>query len=189
MAVGQREICSAVNLGLQEVRFLHPVGHGSVARLGTSYADPELLAVTLGEVPHESDRIRRAARTPTGTFAPRLEGQSPQVKGAWLNVIQDCPSFNTASRRMTQCRVSLRRASKCHILNPVPAPDDRTMDFPIFHLDGMGNRMLVAVVAVLHVLINHGLAVGAMPLITALEWWGERTGDRWQRGRISTVDI
>ncbi len=52
------------------------------------------------------------------------------------------------------------------------------MDFPIFHIDGMGNRMLVAVVAILHVLINHGLAVGAMPLITVLEWWGERTGDR-----------
>jgi hypothetical protein len=52
------------------------------------------------------------------------------------------------------------------------------MDFPVFHIDGMGNRMLVAVVAVLHVLINHGLAVGAMPLITVLEWWGERTGDR-----------
>jgi mono/diheme cytochrome c family protein len=69
--------------------------------------------------------------------------------------------------------VATRRIPK-----PAPAPDDRTMDFPIFHLDGMGNRMLVAVVAVLHVLINHGLAVGAMPLITALEWWGERTGDR-----------
>lgn len=54
------------------------------------------------------------------------------------------------------------------------------MDFPIFHLDGMGNRMLVGGVAILHVLINHGLAVGAIPLITLLEWWGHRTGDqRW----------
>jgi hypothetical protein len=56
------------------------------------------------------------------------------------------------------------------------------MDFPIFHLDFLGNRMLIAIIAVLHVMINHSLAVGAMPLITALEWWGHRTGDeRWDR--------
>ena len=51
------------------------------------------------------------------------------------------------------------------------------MDFPVFHLDFLGNRMLIAVIAVLHVWINHALAVGAMPLVTALEWWGHRTGD------------
>jgi hypothetical protein len=44
------------------------------------------------------------------------------------------------------------------------------MDFPIFHLDLMGNRGLIAVIAILHVLINHGLAVGMMPLIAAMEW-------------------
>lgn len=54
------------------------------------------------------------------------------------------------------------------------------MDFPIFHLDGIGNRLLVGLIAITHVLINHGLAVGAMPLIAALEWRGMRTGDkRW----------
>ena len=52
------------------------------------------------------------------------------------------------------------------------------MDFPIFHLDGMGNRMLIAVIAILHVLITLGLAVGAMPLIAFLEWRGIKTGDR-----------
>jgi len=51
------------------------------------------------------------------------------------------------------------------------------MDFPVFHLDFLGNRMLVAVIAVLHVFINHSLAVGAMPLVTALEWWGQRARD------------
>jgi hypothetical protein len=64
------------------------------------------------------------------------------------------------------------------------------MDFPVFHLDFLGNRMLIAVIAVLHVWINHALAVGAMPLVTALEWWGHRTGDdRWDRlgYRILTV--
>jgi len=53
-----------------------------------------------------------------------------------------------------------------------------SMDFPVFHLDFLGNRMLIAVIAVFHVFINHSLAVGAMPLVTLLEWWGYRRGDR-----------
>jgi mono/diheme cytochrome c family protein len=64
------------------------------------------------------------------------------------------------------------------------------MDFPIFHLDFLGNRMLVAVIAVLHVFVNHPFAVGAMPLVAALEWWGWRRGDAgWDRMayRILTV--
>ena len=44
------------------------------------------------------------------------------------------------------------------------------MDFPLFHLDFMGNRMLVAIIAILHVLINHALAVGFAPLVTILEF-------------------
>ena len=46
------------------------------------------------------------------------------------------------------------------------------MDFPVFHLDFMGNRMLVAVIAILHVIINHALAVGFVPLITFMEYRG-----------------
>ncbi len=46
------------------------------------------------------------------------------------------------------------------------------MDFPLFHLDFMGNRMLVAVIAIIHVLINHALAVGFMPLVTLMEFRG-----------------
>jgi hypothetical protein len=48
------------------------------------------------------------------------------------------------------------------------------MDFPIFHLDFMGNRMLIAIIAILHVLINHALAVGFIPLVTILEYLGFR---------------
>jgi len=64
------------------------------------------------------------------------------------------------------------------------------MDFPVFHLDFLGNRMLIALIAIVHVWINHSLAVGAMPLITAMEFWGHRRGDeRWDRlaYRILTV--
>jgi cytochrome c553 len=50
------------------------------------------------------------------------------------------------------------------------------MDFPLFHLDFMGNRMLVAVVAIIHVIINHGLAVGFAPLVTIIEFTGYQKG-------------
>jgi putative heme-binding domain-containing protein len=56
------------------------------------------------------------------------------------------------------------------------------VDFPVFHLDGTGNRLLIAVVAVLHVVINHAMAVGAIPLITSLEAKGLKTKDpRWDQ--------
>ncbi len=48
------------------------------------------------------------------------------------------------------------------------------MDFPIFHLDWLGDRMLIAVIAILHVIINHALAVGFIPLVTLLEYLGYR---------------
>ena len=50
------------------------------------------------------------------------------------------------------------------------------MDFPIFHLDFMGDRLLIAIIAVLHVLINHGLAVGFIPLVTWIEYLGFKKG-------------
>ncbi|MGD8454529.1 MAG: cytochrome c [Phycisphaerae bacterium] len=56
------------------------------------------------------------------------------------------------------------------------------MDFPVFHLDFFGNRVLIGVIAVLHVYINHALAVGAAPLIVLIEWWGWRRGEeQWDR--------
>jgi hypothetical protein len=52
------------------------------------------------------------------------------------------------------------------------------MDFPLFHLDFFGNRMLIAVIAITHVFISHLLAVGALPLITLLEHRAHRRGDQ-----------
>lgn len=46
------------------------------------------------------------------------------------------------------------------------------MDFPLFHLDWLNDRFLIAVIAILHVFINHGLAVGFIPYITRLEQQG-----------------
>jgi cytochrome bd-type quinol oxidase subunit 1 len=48
------------------------------------------------------------------------------------------------------------------------------MDLPVFHLDFLNNRMLIAAIAILHVLINHALAVGGIPLIAYLERRGLR---------------
>jgi len=50
------------------------------------------------------------------------------------------------------------------------------MDFPMFFLDFVGNRILMAVIASVHVIINHPFAVGAYPLVLLLEWWGHKTG-------------
>lgn len=49
------------------------------------------------------------------------------------------------------------------------------MDFPIFHLDFFGDRLLIAVIAILHVFINHGLAVGLLPIVTLMEYRGYRS--------------
>ncbi|HKJ78261.1 MAG TPA: cytochrome c [Prolixibacteraceae bacterium] len=46
------------------------------------------------------------------------------------------------------------------------------MDFPLYHLDFAGNRLMVATIAIIHVIINHALAVGFAPLVTLLEFRG-----------------
>ncbi|MBN2411760.1 c-type cytochrome [candidate division KSB1 bacterium] len=48
------------------------------------------------------------------------------------------------------------------------------MDFPLFHLDFIGNRMLIALTAIIHVIVNHPMAVGAVPLAALLEWIARR---------------
>ncbi|MDD2793084.1 MAG: cytochrome c [Sediminibacterium sp.] len=51
------------------------------------------------------------------------------------------------------------------------------MDFPMFHLDWLNDRFLIALIAILHVCINHGLAVGFIPFITRLEQQGVMYSD------------
>ncbi len=54
------------------------------------------------------------------------------------------------------------------------------MDSPIYHLDFLNNRMLIALIAIIHVVINHGMAVGGIPLVTYLENKGIKTGEaKW----------
>jgi mono/diheme cytochrome c family protein len=51
------------------------------------------------------------------------------------------------------------------------------MEFPIFHLDLIGNRLLIAVIAIIHAIISHSMAVGGIPLIAWLEWKGFKRAD------------
>lgn len=50
------------------------------------------------------------------------------------------------------------------------------MDIPVFHLDFLNNRPLIALIAVLHVVINHGMAVGGIPLVAYLERSAHHSG-------------
>lgn len=64
------------------------------------------------------------------------------------------------------------------------------MEIPIFHMDVLNNRMLIATIAVLHVIINHAMAVGGIPLVVYLEHRGRREPERGWDGlalRILTV--
>ncbi len=54
------------------------------------------------------------------------------------------------------------------------------MDFPIFQLPLLGNRLLIAIVGVVHVLISHGCAIGGSLVVVWLEYRFIKTGDgRW----------
>lgn len=56
------------------------------------------------------------------------------------------------------------------------------MIFPILHIPGLGDGMTIALDAVLHVLISHGLAIGLMSMLVlfqTLTWLGK--GPSWAR--------
>ncbi|MFM7024033.1 MAG: c-type cytochrome [Flavobacteriales bacterium] len=62
------------------------------------------------------------------------------------------------------------------------------MDIPLFHVDWLNDRMLIAIIATLHAIINHSLAVGFVPLVTWLESRGlvnsksnEITNPEWDK--------
>ena len=52
------------------------------------------------------------------------------------------------------------------------------MDFPIFHLSWVGDRFLFVVIAILHTIINHGLAIGLVPIISIMEFMGLKQQDQ-----------
>jgi len=48
------------------------------------------------------------------------------------------------------------------------------MEFPLFQVPYLGNGMTIGIVAVVHVLISHGLAIGAMTMVVVSEYLGLR---------------
>jgi hypothetical protein len=52
------------------------------------------------------------------------------------------------------------------------------MEFPIFQVPYLGNGMTIGLVAVLHVLISHGVAIGVMTMVVLGEYRGWRAQDR-----------
>lgn len=55
---------------------------------------------------------------------------------------------------------------------------EASLDFPFFFIDHVGNRLLMAVTAIIHVLINHPFAVGGYPLLVLMERWAWKTKNR-----------
>ena len=56
------------------------------------------------------------------------------------------------------------------------------MEFPLFQVPYLGNGMTIGIVAIVHVLISHGLAIGAMTMVVVSEYRGFRDQDQdWER--------
>ena len=51
-------------------------------------------------------------------------------------------------------------------------------DYPLFEMPVLGQRMLFALDAVLHVLVSHGAAVGASIVLATANWYAMRTKDQ-----------
>jgi len=55
------------------------------------------------------------------------------------------------------------------------------MEFPIFQVPYLGNGMTIALDAVLHVVISHGLAIGAVSMVVVSEYLGQRRASaQWE---------
>ena len=55
------------------------------------------------------------------------------------------------------------------------------MQFPVYQVPYLGNGMTIALVAVLHVIISHGFAIGAIIMIVLSEYIGHRKqNEEWE---------
>jgi mono/diheme cytochrome c family protein len=55
------------------------------------------------------------------------------------------------------------------------------MEFPLFQVPYLGNGMTIGLDAVLHVVISHGLAIGAISMVVLSEYLGQRRASRdWE---------
>ena len=52
-------------------------------------------------------------------------------------------------------------------------------DYPIFEMPFIGQRMLMAINAIIHVFVSHGGAVGGSVILAALAWWANKRNDSY----------
>ena len=50
-------------------------------------------------------------------------------------------------------------------------------DYPIFEMPFIGQRMLMAINAIIHVFVSHGGAVGGSVVLAAMAWWANKKND------------
>lgn len=50
-------------------------------------------------------------------------------------------------------------------------------DFPIFEMPVIGQRMLMAINAIIHVFVSHGGAVGGSVVLALVAWWTNKKND------------
>lgn len=46
------------------------------------------------------------------------------------------------------------------------------MDFPVVEFPWLGNGTVIAIIAIIHVIISHGVAIGATTLMVSMEYSG-----------------
>lgn len=46
------------------------------------------------------------------------------------------------------------------------------MDFPVVEFPWLGNGTVIAIIAIIHVIISHGVAIGATTLMVSMEYTG-----------------
>ena len=83
----------------------------------------------------------------------------------------------TIENAAANCCAKKSGAILCCVLFCIHSLNDGAMDFPIYHLDFLGNRLLIAFIAILHTIINHSMAVGGIALIAFMERKGFKTAD------------
>ena len=50
-------------------------------------------------------------------------------------------------------------------------------DYPIFEMPFIGQRMLMAINAIIHVFVSQGGAVGGSVVLAAMAWWANKKND------------
>src|SRR5690606_15302671 len=51
------------------------------------------------------------------------------------------------------------------------------MNFPVVDFPWLGNGTVIAIIAIIHVIISHGVAIGATTLMVSLEYMGIKTNN------------